>query len=56
MLNLSSSHFDHLRLERVSFAAMHGITCYTCPLMSGLGVKPMRRREFITWLGGALTS
>ena len=30
--------------------------CYTYPLMSGLGVKPMRRREFITWLGGALTS
>ena len=28
--------------------------CYTYPLISGLGVSPMRRREFITLLGGAL--
>src|SRR4030095_15873806 len=53
------AHFEtyrfltQLRLERVAFAAMHGPHL---PLMSGLGVKPMRRREFITWLGGALTS
>jgi hypothetical protein len=28
-------------------------TCYTLPLIPGLGVCPMRRREFITLLGGA---
>jgi hypothetical protein len=29
------------------------LTCYTYPVISGLGVNPMRRREFITLLGGA---
>jgi putative tryptophan/tyrosine transport system substrate-binding protein len=33
---------------------VHGLTCYTYPVISGLGVSPMRRREFITLLGGAL--
>jgi putative ABC transport system substrate-binding protein len=33
---------------------MQGLTCYTYPMISGLGVNPMRRREFITLLGGAL--
>ena len=48
------TRMTQLRLERVAFAAMHGShLCYTYPL--SLGVKPMRRREFITWLGGALT-
>src|SRR5262249_44973102 len=31
-------------------------TCYTLPWVTCPGVSPMRRREFITWLGGALTS
>ena len=28
-------------------------TCYTLPLIPGFGVSPMRRREFITLIGGA---
>jgi hypothetical protein len=31
---------------------MHGVTCYS--VISGLGVLPMRRRDFIILLGGAL--
>jgi hypothetical protein len=31
-----------------------GLACYTCLVISGLWVSPMRRREFITLLGGAL--
>src|SRR5262249_24511850 len=30
-----------------------GQACYPWPVISGLGVRPMRRREFITLLGGA---
>src|SRR5262245_40589995 len=30
-----------------------GLTCYTWPVISGPGVCPMRRREFIALLGGA---
>src|SRR5215475_10502279 len=30
-----------------------GLACYTWPVISGLGVRPMRRREFIALLGGA---
>src|SRR5215472_9040349 len=37
-------------------AAMHGLTCYSYRVISGLGVNPMRRREFITWLGGAFAA
>src|SRR5262249_23513074 len=33
-----------------------GLTCYTYPAMSGLGGSPMRRREFIRLLGGALAA
>src|ERR1700750_1698219 len=40
--------------KRPLSAAVHGLTCYTYPVISGLGVSPMRRREFITFLGGAL--
>src|SRR4029077_19340290 len=29
------------------------LVCYTYPVISGLGVGPMRRRDFITLLGGA---
>ena len=31
----------------------HSNTCYTSSVILGLGVSPMRRREFITLLGGA---
>jgi len=30
-----------------------GLTCYTCSVTSGLGVRPMKRRAFITLIGGA---
>jgi len=40
-----------------SEASAHGSKiCYTSSVILGLGVSPMRRREFITLLGGALTS
>src|SRR5262245_13870681 len=29
------------------------LTCYTCSVTSVLGVRPMKRRAFITLLGGA---
>jgi putative tryptophan/tyrosine transport system substrate-binding protein len=32
------------------------LTCYTYPVISGLGASSMRRREFIMLLGSALTS
>src|SRR6516162_2818974 len=42
--------------EAPLFVAMHatapGQTCYTQSVILGLGVSPMRRREFITLLGG----
>src|SRR5437764_4370848 len=46
------------RTSAADFAAMHGPEpsprpCYTYSLILGLGVKPMRRREFITLVGGA---
>src|SRR5215510_1119653 len=36
-------------------ATAHSNTCYTSPMILGLGVSPMRRREFITLLGSAAT-
>jgi hypothetical protein len=43
--------------ESPIFAATHATdplqTCYIQPAILGLGVSPMRRREFITLLGGA---
>jgi putative tryptophan/tyrosine transport system substrate-binding protein len=35
---------------------MHGLTCYTSPVIPGLGVRPMRRRDFITLLAGAVAA
>src|SRR5262244_1356898 len=34
-------------------ATDHSNTCYTSFVILGLGVSPMRRRDFITLLGGA---
>ena len=31
----------------------HSNTCYTSSVILGLGVSPMRRRDFITLLGGS---
>ena len=31
-----------------------GLTCYTCSVTSGLGVRPMKRREFITLVSGVV--
>jgi hypothetical protein len=39
----------------IAFAAMHGSPAILTTDFGPSG-KPMRRREFITWLGGALTS
>jgi hypothetical protein len=44
------THSGH---ERAAFAAMHGRDLLA--LISGLGARPMRRREFITLLGVAAT-
>ena len=41
------------RLERPVFAAMHGPDLLYFAPDPGFGVSPMRRREFITLLGGA---
>jgi ABC-type uncharacterized transport system substrate-binding protein len=35
-------------------ALTHSNTCYTWSVILGLGVSPMRRREFITIVGGAV--
>jgi putative tryptophan/tyrosine transport system substrate-binding protein len=40
--------------ERAAFAAMHGPDCYTWTMILGLGVRPMRRREFIALLGSGV--
>src|SRR5262249_37188798 len=34
----------------------HSNTCYTSPVILGLGVSPMRRGEFITIVGGAVAA
>ena len=39
--------------ERVAFAAMHGLTCYSERMILGAWGQRMKRREFITVLGGA---
>src|SRR5262249_47489722 len=44
------------RLERSDFAAMHGSDMLYFPPDLWPWVSPMRRREFITLLGGALIS
>jgi hypothetical protein len=36
---------------RSAFAAVHGLTCYTWPVILALGLAPMRRREFIILFG-----
>jgi len=48
----------HLGNEQVDFAATHGSepapsSCYTWSVILGVGIEPMRRREFITLLAGA---
>jgi putative ABC transport system substrate-binding protein len=40
--------------ERAAFAATQVLTCYTYCVILGLGVSPMRRREFIALLGSGV--
>src|SRR5262249_58434128 len=42
-------------LSGATFAAMHRLTCYALAVILGVE-SPMKRREFITLLGGAATT